>query len=118
MQQDASPPAMSGEPKPPTQHTLEFNALYRESLPFGANQDFEDARRGLIASLPEPVVIRNADGAYLWDLNQYAFIGVDKGRRAGHCQSEPLAHRQAQHDPRPFRSRGRRLAGARLRPVQ
>ena len=78
MQQDASPPAMSGEPKPPTQHTLEFNALYRESLPFGANQDFEDARRGLIASLPEPVVIRNADGASVWDLNQYAFIGVDE----------------------------------------
>jgi alkyl sulfatase BDS1-like metallo-beta-lactamase superfamily hydrolase len=77
MQQDAAPPSSTGgEPKPPTQHTLDLNALYRQGLPFDANQDFEDARRGLIASLPEPVVIRNAEGAPVWDLGQYAFIGA------------------------------------------
>jgi alkyl sulfatase BDS1-like metallo-beta-lactamase superfamily hydrolase len=80
MQQDAPPSSLAGaDGKPPTRHTLDFNALSRQGLPFSANQDFEDARRGLIASLPEPVVIRNAQGGGpVWDLNQYAFIGVSE----------------------------------------
>jgi len=49
MQQDAPSPSPTGEQKPPT--GTRFNALYRQGVPFNANQDFEDARRGLIASL-------------------------------------------------------------------
>jgi alkyl sulfatase BDS1-like metallo-beta-lactamase superfamily hydrolase len=75
MPMSAPSPTGTG-PKPPTQHTLDFNALYRQRLPFGDTQDFADARRGLVASLPDPVVIRNADGAPVWDLAQYAFIAA------------------------------------------
>ncbi len=64
------------EPKPPTAHTVAVNALYREGLDFGDVRDFEDARRGFVAALPEPVVIRNAAGAPVWDLGQYAFLGA------------------------------------------
>ena len=31
-------------------------------MPFDTTANFADARRGLIASLPEPVIIRNAQG--------------------------------------------------------
>jgi alkyl sulfatase BDS1-like metallo-beta-lactamase superfamily hydrolase len=74
--QDTPPPTTGAEPKPPTQHTLAFNALYREGLDFADDQDFKDARRSLLASLPEPVVIKNSEGKPVWDLAQYAFVGV------------------------------------------
>ena len=65
---------LSAEPKPPTPHTLEVNALYRKGLPFDDKQDFEDARRGLVAALPEPVVIRNGEGDPIYDLSPFAFV--------------------------------------------
>jgi alkyl sulfatase BDS1-like metallo-beta-lactamase superfamily hydrolase len=45
----------------------------QEALPFGDTQDFEDARRGLLATLPE-VEIRNAQGRIVWSLKDYAFL--------------------------------------------
>ena len=73
-----APPSPTGtQPKPATRHTLDENALYRKGLPFGNTSDFEDAKRGLIASLPEPVVIRNDKGVPVWDLSQYAFLGTN-----------------------------------------
>ena len=61
--------------KPATPATVAENAVYRKGLPFDETQDFEDARRGLIAALPEPVIIRTAEGRPVWDLSQYAFLG-------------------------------------------
>jgi alkyl sulfatase BDS1-like metallo-beta-lactamase superfamily hydrolase len=75
--QNSPVPPTGGAPKSATKHTKEVNALYRKGLPFDSTADFEDARRGLIASLPEPVVIRNAQGVPVWDLTQYAFVGRD-----------------------------------------
>ena len=42
-------------------------------LPFGDVADFEAARRGLIAPVPEGMV-RTASGTVLWNLGEYAFI--------------------------------------------
>src|SRR5262245_43398869 len=61
--QDEPPvPANSASSKPATQATRDINALYRQGLPFNDTHDFEDARRGLLAALPDPVIIRNEQG--------------------------------------------------------
>ena len=49
-------------PKAATDATREANSVYRKGLPFDDTRDFADARRGLIASLPEPAIIRNDQG--------------------------------------------------------
>ena len=43
------------------------------ALPFEDTQDFDDARRGLLATLPE-VEIENAPGRIVWSLRDYAFL--------------------------------------------
>ncbi|WP_227983344.1 alkyl/aryl-sulfatase [Nocardia spumae] len=47
-----------------------------QALPFGDEQDFEDARRGFVAAL-EPGVVRNAAGDTVWDSDGYAFLDED-----------------------------------------
>lgn len=75
-QAGAQPAAPSGPgAKPATAATLAENAVFRKGLPFTEVQDFEDAKRGLVAALPEPVVIKNAQGVPVWDLTKYAFLG-------------------------------------------
>jgi len=46
------------------------------TLPFDDTQDFEDARRGLIASL-QPCVVHAADGRVVWDNDVYDFLQQD-----------------------------------------
>ncbi|MCP3709517.1 MBL fold metallo-hydrolase [Paraburkholderia sp. CNPSo 3274] len=60
--------------KPATAATLAVNKQYADFLSFEDAQDFEDAKRGLIATLPEPVVIKGPDGSTAWDLQQFAFV--------------------------------------------
>src|ERR1700733_2300084 len=67
----------SAEHKPATSFTMDVNALFRRGLPFNDTADFESASRGRIATLPNPVVIRNEEGRPVWDLGQYAFIGTE-----------------------------------------
>jgi alkyl sulfatase BDS1-like metallo-beta-lactamase superfamily hydrolase len=77
--QDAPPvPASGNVAKPATEATKEYNALYRNGLPFDDVQDFEDARRGLLAALPDPAIIRNAEGTPVWDLSTYSFLGTSE----------------------------------------
>jgi alkyl sulfatase BDS1-like metallo-beta-lactamase superfamily hydrolase len=45
-------------------------------LPFDDVQDFEDARRGFVATI-DPMRIENADGHVVWDMEQYAFAEGD-----------------------------------------
>jgi alkyl sulfatase BDS1-like metallo-beta-lactamase superfamily hydrolase len=53
--QDAPPTAGgSSAPKRATDATRDVNSLYRKGLPFDDVRDFEDARRGLLGSLPIP----------------------------------------------------------------
>ncbi len=60
-------------PKPASEHTCAHNRDMASALPFGDTQDFDDARRGFIATLPK-VEIRNAQGRVVWSLEDYAFL--------------------------------------------
>jgi len=53
--------AQSSGVKPPTEHTKAANKKMLDALPFGDRRDFENARRGFIAGLPDGV-IKNAQG--------------------------------------------------------
>ncbi|WP_395709552.1 alkyl/aryl-sulfatase [Reyranella sp.] len=53
--------------------TRAANAAMAARLPFGETADFEAARRGLIAPVPEGLV-RTGSGTVLWNLGEYAFI--------------------------------------------
>lgn len=70
----AAPKATGVGNKPPTKATRDANALYADQLAFNNTQDFEDASRGLIATLPEPGIIPSTKGGAAWDLGQFAFI--------------------------------------------
>ena len=60
-------------PNEATTITAQINAALLEELPFADQQDFEDAQRGFIATLPE-VVIKSEDGRTVWSLAPYAFL--------------------------------------------
>lgn len=53
--------------------TRAANAAMAARLPFGDVADFEAAKKGLIAPVPDGVV-RTAGGTVLWNLGEYAFI--------------------------------------------
>lgn len=57
----------------PTEFTIKANRAVRDSLPLDDPQDFEDARRGLIATEPNLVVSR-PKGRPAWDMTAYDFI--------------------------------------------
>jgi len=60
----------------PTPRTAESNAEVARSLLLADAQDFEDARRGLVASEPG-LVIRAADGRVVWSPGDFAFVAGD-----------------------------------------
>ena len=53
--------------------TMAANAAMAARLPFGDVADFEAAKKGLIAPVPDGVV-RTANGTVLWNLGEYAFV--------------------------------------------
>lgn len=57
----------------PTAQTAQANTAVLDSLPFADRSDFEDARRGLIASDPE-LVVKDKTGEPVWDMPAYAFM--------------------------------------------
>jgi alkyl sulfatase BDS1-like metallo-beta-lactamase superfamily hydrolase len=60
----------------PTPRTAAANAAVAEALPLGDQQDFADARRGLVASDPQ-VEITGPDGQVIWRTQDYAFVDGD-----------------------------------------
>ncbi len=60
-------------PKDATPVTRAQNRAVLDALPFGDTQDFEDARRGFLGTLPE-VEITNDQGRVVWSLRGYAFL--------------------------------------------
>ncbi|WP_233837279.1 alkyl/aryl-sulfatase [Paraburkholderia sp. ZP32-5] len=60
--------------KPATPATIALNKQYAEFLSFADAQDFEDAKRGLIATLPEPVIIKGQGDIPAWNLQQFEFV--------------------------------------------
>jgi len=53
--------------------TAALNRAVLDALPFTDTQDFDDARRGLIATLPE-IEIKNDQGRVVWTLRDYTFL--------------------------------------------
>jgi alkyl sulfatase BDS1-like metallo-beta-lactamase superfamily hydrolase len=53
--------------------TRKANEAMAARLPFADRRDFEAAKRGLIAPVPDGVV-QTPNGTVLWNLNEYAFI--------------------------------------------
>ena len=69
------PPDVAGNTSA-TATTAALNAAVSESLPLSDPQDFEDAKRGLVASDPG-LSISNAEGKQLWNMPAYAFLEGD-----------------------------------------
>ncbi|MGB8223295.1 MAG: alkyl sulfatase dimerization domain-containing protein [Polyangiales bacterium] len=69
------PPDIAGN-TPPSAITAALNTAVSESLPLSDQQDFEDAKRGLIASDPELRVV-TAEGTQIWNMPAYDFIDAD-----------------------------------------
>ena len=57
----------------PTQLTADLNAAVEKELPLDDQQDFEDARRGLIAS-DENLKVVNPEIGTIWDQTAYTFM--------------------------------------------
>jgi alkyl sulfatase BDS1-like metallo-beta-lactamase superfamily hydrolase len=57
-----------------SEFTVKANAHVLTELPFHDQQDFEDARRGLIASDPD-FQVKNELGELIWNQPAYAFMG-------------------------------------------
>ena len=78
-----APPPPSGDAAPDaeghvaaTADTAAVNAAVAQALPIADAQDFDDARRGLLASEPD-LEIRGADGAVLRRPRDFAFVTGD-----------------------------------------
>ncbi len=69
------PPDVAGN-TPPSGVTVALNTAVRERLPLGDQQDFEDARRGLIASDPK-LQVAGPGGGLIWDMPSYSFVEGD-----------------------------------------
>jgi alkyl sulfatase BDS1-like metallo-beta-lactamase superfamily hydrolase len=68
--------ASKTEPKVATAATASANQAFGKTLTLNDKQDFEDATRGLLATLAGPVV-KGADGKVVWDAKRYDFIKGD-----------------------------------------
>ena len=61
----------------PRPQTCAHNHSFLDALPFGDRQDFEDASRGFIATLPD-VTFRNPEGRVIFSLKDYAFLAHEQ----------------------------------------
>jgi alkyl sulfatase BDS1-like metallo-beta-lactamase superfamily hydrolase len=64
-------------PKDAEPSTRAANAAIRAALPFEDRRDFADARRGLIATLPDGIA-RAASGQVVWNLSDYEFLAAEE----------------------------------------
>ena len=72
-QKTVDPSADSRGHTAPTQATIDANQAVRKALPLADQRDFEDARRGLIASA-NPMLVEDPEGKSVWDMRAYDFI--------------------------------------------
>ena len=75
----AGTPAMAQqgtESKGATANTERANAAVRHAMTMNDKQDFEDATRGLMAQLKDPIV-KAADGRTVWNTQRYEFVKGD-----------------------------------------
>ena len=64
-------------PQPAESFTQKLNSAQQAKLPLANKQDFEDAKRGFIATIPD-AKIKNAAGQVVWDLGEYGFLGKEE----------------------------------------
>lgn len=69
------PPDVAGNTAP-SATTRDLNAAVNEALPLSDPQDFEDARRGFVASDPD-LRVAGPGGNPIWDMPSYAFVEGD-----------------------------------------
>src|SRR3954466_4345055 len=62
--------------KDATANTERANAAVRQAMTMNDKQDFEDATRGLMAQLEDPIV-KAADGREVWNTQRYEFVKGD-----------------------------------------
>ena len=75
----AGTPAMAQqgtESKGATANTERANAAVRQAMTMNDKQGFEDATRGLMAQLKDPIV-KAADGRVVWNTQRYEFVKGD-----------------------------------------
>ena len=75
----AGTPAMAQqgtESKGATENTERANAAVRQAMTMNDKRDFEDATRGLMAQLKDPIV-KAADGRVVWNTQRYEFVKGD-----------------------------------------
>ena len=75
----AGTPAMAQQgtdSKGATANTERANAAVRQAMTMNDKQDFEDATRGLMAQLKDPIV-KAADGRVVWNTQRYEFVKGD-----------------------------------------
>jgi alkyl sulfatase BDS1-like metallo-beta-lactamase superfamily hydrolase len=72
-------PAQDAGAKPASNETKAANAKLLSELPFANTQEFEDAKAGFVAPLPDNGVIKNDKGQPIYDLSKFtAFIAEGK----------------------------------------
>jgi len=64
--------AAKGQAGPASEATKAANAALLKVFPFSDKQDFENAKRGLIAPLPDGGVIKDAKGKVVWNLKAFS----------------------------------------------
>jgi alkyl sulfatase BDS1-like metallo-beta-lactamase superfamily hydrolase len=70
---------------------IEINASALTKLPFADRQDFTDAERGFLGTVPD-ATIRNEAGRAVWSMADYSFLNDDTAPGSVH----PSLWRQAQ----------------------
>ena len=74
---DQTPPDPRRLPKEAHPAVAAANAAMRKALPFDDRQDYDDARRGFIATLPD-ATITGAQQRVVWTLNPYGFLDAEE----------------------------------------
>lgn len=64
-------------PKGATETSRAANTELLNILPFADRRDFEDAKRGFVAPLPNGGVIKNEKGLAVWDMARFSFINEE-----------------------------------------
>jgi alkyl sulfatase BDS1-like metallo-beta-lactamase superfamily hydrolase len=94
---DSLPPAAGADEAghtAPSPATVAANRQVLQTLPFADQRDFEDARRGLIATDPG-MVVEGADGQPVWNMQDYDFVSYEGEHGNAPASVNPSLWRQA-----------------------
>ena len=90
-EQSAAVDPKAAEPVVKAAHAAAF-----KELPFSNRDDYADASRGFIATLPG-ALIKDAEGKVVWDIGAYAFLEEDKVPDSVHPSLWRLAQLNCEH---------------------